>query len=151
VDFEFMRNRAGNEAATRYDNFYSIVGDRTVPSWKQIREKYSEKDIELARQEYRENQVVKDLDNSKEFEHYFLFNDMDEFVESKADYVQNARNSAISTFAVVKDGTWYEKGEMGWWGLVSNEQDQDDWNRQFSELLDSLTDDTLLSVFDCHI
>jgi hypothetical protein len=151
VDFEFARSRAAEEAAKRYDNFYAIVGDRPVPIWDEIREKYSQKDIDLARKEYSENQVVIDLGNSEEFKNYFLFNDTTEFVESRADYIQHERNSAISTFAIVKDGKWYEKGEMGWWAMVSNEKDQDEWNREFSELLDSLPDDTLLSVFDCHI
>jgi hypothetical protein len=151
VDFEFMRSQAGEQASKRYDAFYSIVKDRVVPIWDNIRKKYSENDIELARKEYRENSVVIDVENNEEFKSYFLFNDMAEFVESRADYIQSARNSAISTFAIVKDGKWYEKGKMGWWAIVHDEKNQDDWNKQFSELLDSLSDDTLLSVYDCHI
>ena len=53
--------------------------------------------------------------------------------------------------AIVMDGKWYERGEMGWWGMVSNEQDTDAWNAQVSTLLDSLPDDTDISVVDCHI
>ena len=30
---------------------------------------------------------------------------------------------------------WNERGKMGWWGLVTNEQDQDDWNRKASGIL----------------
>jgi len=151
IDFEFMRSRAGENAAKTYDAFYAIVGDRAVPSWDEIRKKYPDRNINFVRKEYAENPVVIDVEKDETFKNYFIFNDMTEFIESRADYIQNAKNSAFSTYAVLKNGKWYEKGEMGWWGIVHNERDDDDWNKEFSKLLDSLPDDTLLSVFDCHI
>lgn len=57
----------------------------------------------------------------------------------------------IRTFAVVKDGQWYERGEMGWWAMVSNEKSEDEWEAEFKKLLDGLPDDTLISIYDCHI
>lgn len=59
--------------------------------------------------------------------------------------------SEIKTFAVLKDGKWYEKGEMGWWGIVSNEKDQEEWDSEIEKLLNSLSGDTLISIYDCHI
>lgn len=61
------------------------------------------------------------------------------------------RQGGISTFAVLKDGQWYEKGEMGWWGIVSDEKEPDKWGEEFNKLLDELPEDTLLSLYDCHI
>lgn len=61
------------------------------------------------------------------------------------------RRSRFCTFAVVKDGKWYEKGEMGWWGMVSNEKEQEVWQNEFASLLEGLPEDTLLTVVDCHI
>lgn len=55
------------------------------------------------------------------------------------------------TFAVVKDGVWYERGEMGWWGIVINPKSGDAWDEEFDKLISNLPDDTLLSVYDCHI
>ena len=49
------------------------------------------------------------------------------------------------------DGQWYERGQMGWWGIVKNEKDADTWGKEFNLLIDSLPDDTLLSAYDCHI
>ena len=69
--------------------------------------------------------------------------------DTEESYVQRA--SFPSTFAVVKDGKWYEKGEMGWWAMVSNEKDQADWDDEFRQLVMGLPDDTLLTLFDCHI
>ena len=69
--------------------------------------------------------------------------------ETRAQFLE--RRGGVSTLAVLKDGEWYEKGEMGWFGCVSNEKAPDAWRNEFSTLLDSLPDDTLLSVYDCHI
>lgn len=56
-----------------------------------------------------------------------------------------------TTFAVLKDGVWYEKGSMGWWAIVTDEKDEGEWKAEFRKLLEGLPDDTLLSVYDCHI
>lgn len=79
-----------------------------------------------------------------------LGKDADHFIpETREQYL--SRVAPITTFAVLKDGQWYEKGEMGWWGVVSNERDFVEWQDQFNKLLEELPDDTLLSVYDCHI
>lgn len=57
----------------------------------------------------------------------------------------------VTAFAVVKNGEWYEVGKMGWWGCVSDEKDQEEWNKEFRSLLEGLSDDTLLTIVDCHI
>lgn len=62
-----------------------------------------------------------------------------------------ANLSEIRTFAILKNGEWYERGEMGWWGAVSNEKDEQAWDQEFTKLLMGLPEDTLLSVYDCHI
>lgn len=69
--------------------------------------------------------------------------------EKKEQYI--SYRTAFHTFAILKDGKWYEKGKMGWWGMVHNEKDVDKWSEEFNKLLSELPDDTLLSVYDCHI
>ena len=69
--------------------------------------------------------------------------------ETREQYLK--RNVGVHTFAVLKDGEWYEKGEMGWWGCVSDEKKPEEWAEQFDKLVNELPDDTLLSVYDCHI
>lgn len=59
--------------------------------------------------------------------------------------------SEISCFAVVKDGKWYERGKMGWWGVVTERKDPDKWGAELKKLLENLPPDTLLTMFDCHI
>jgi hypothetical protein len=70
------------------------------------------------------------------------------------DRLCNIANIAeISTFAVIKDGKWYEKGEMGWLGIISNQTEtDDDWTKNFHErFLKNLEPDTIITVVDCHI
>jgi hypothetical protein len=59
--------------------------------------------------------------------------------------------SKIEAFAVLMDGKWYERGEMGWWGAVSDEKDKDAWKQEFQKLLGGLLGTTWLTVVDCHI
>ena len=40
---------------------------------------------------------------------------------------------------------------MGWWCAVSNEQDQSDWDKEVNKLFNSLSENTLISIYDCHI
>jgi len=59
--------------------------------------------------------------------------------------------SLFSTFAVITpDGEWHEKGEMGWFGCVSNEEDE--WALKYKEcFIDTANPDWTLTIVDCHI
>lgn len=58
---------------------------------------------------------------------------------------------AFSSFAVLKNGEWFERGEMGWWGMVKDEKENDVWQKEFDKLIKDLPENTLLSIYDCHI
>jgi len=57
----------------------------------------------------------------------------------------------FTTFAVIlPDGKWYEKGEMGWWACVSNEEAE--WEEKYKErFLDNADPEWTLTIVDCHI
>lgn len=52
---------------------------------------------------------------------------------------------------VTEEGMWREKGEMGWWGMTTNEMEQDDWDANFKRYLKLVEDDCLVTVIDFHI
>ena len=52
---------------------------------------------------------------------------------------------------VTPDGEWVERGEMGWFGVGSNEMDKDEWDAKFHEYLKTLDKDIILTQVDCHI
>lgn len=55
----------------------------------------------------------------------------------------------IQPYAVLMDGRWYSRGDMGWWGITSNENEA--WKGDFKALFDSIPDDKWLTMVDCHI
>lgn len=141
IDFDCMRKEARERAGKKYDKFIEDL------DWSEMPPKWSEfikdfENIDKARESYNEIEWVKKLKG------YWGFEDL---LTTREEYVKDQENSAFSTFAVIKDGKWYEKGEMGWWSCVSNEKEKDQWNEEFRKLIDSVSDDTLLSVYDCHI
>lgn len=148
IDFEAMRDEAGLKAQNEYEEAMDIFGHLPKNrAWDEVRESFKGK-IDEARDYYWSQARCEALRKSQSD---LRWGNPDPFLASKETYIENARDGAVAPFAVIKDGKWYERGEMGWWGIVSNEKDKGEWNRQFSELIDSLPDDTLLSLYDCHI
>lgn len=145
VDFEMMRNKRGIEAAESWDKAYASHQGQTWEAWKVVGPRTNYDDV--SREFYRNQPAVVALravfDNP--------FHDIDQYLTPREEYIKQERDKSIVLFAVIKDGQWYQRGEMGWWGAVSEEKDQEEWNRQFNELLDGLSDDTMLTVVDCHI
>lgn len=65
-----------------------------------------------------------------------------------ADYAANDR---AWTFAVLMNGEWHERGQVGWFGVVSNEQSPEDWNGTYWRLLQSVKPRQYVWIVDCHI
>ena len=56
------------------------------------------------------------------------------------------------TFAFLgADGEWHERGRMGWWGMVADEQPADDWDAALKQLVEDVADEDWLVVVDVHI
>lgn len=145
IDIAGMRDAAGAAALARWERAAALTGGAAWEAWDLIRDRTE--GIDVARALYNAQPAVIALraDNRDPF-----FN-LDQFLAPKDRYVQEARDSAIATFAVVRNGEWAEKGSMGWFGCASNEMPQSEWNKLFNDMLDGLPDDTRLTVVDCHI
>lgn len=148
IDFEGMRAEAGEEAGALWDKAAAITGGKSWDSWETVRERNGQ-NIQAALNEYHGQASVVALKSSKD--EAFSWEIDDKLAGPRDVFVAAARDRACTTFALLHEGKWYEKGEMGWFACVSNEKDQGDWNREFNALLDSLPDDTQLTVVDCHI
>lgn len=147
IDVEGMQEEAVREANETYDKLEEVLQGRELPSWTKIHEKHGE-DIDAARNEYNDNEVVKDL-NKVDF---FIMGDFVEvFGPNRKEYIARQKNQTMVPFAVVKDGKWYQKGEMGWWGMSTDEMTQDEWNTKFWEMIKGLQPETELTLLDCHI
>ena len=69
----------------------------------------------------------------------------------KEGYEWHYDNKDNFPFCVVIDGEWYEKGEMGWWGMTHNEKETDDWHGEVTALLEKLPADSEVYNVDFHI
>lgn len=149
IDFEFMRKIYSEKAAKRWDEVHEIVGDafQDLKTWDMVRDIECAGDLDKAKKVYNNQEAAKRFSKLE----FGFWSKVEDYNMPRSTYIQNATDEAITTFAVVKDGQWYEKGSMGWWGCVSDEKEQHNWNREFSKLLDECPDDTLLTIVDCHI
>lgn len=153
VDWDYMRNVAGEAAEKKWDLANESFKDKPqFQSWDTIRLK-NENNLAVARGEYNSQPAVQAFNEmvKNNINLFGWYGDAEEFLTPKDVYVERMKNSAITTYAIVKDGVWYQKGKMGWWGMGSNEMSQDEWNEKFWELIQSVPDDTKLTLVDCHI
>lgn len=166
IDFNAMIKEAEEKASWKYNVVKKVFGGG-VPkigiSWDTFldSEDYKEWDIDKKRKAYHGQEALIALSKikenpqfstlSKEEKDLISWLDLSGYQEDHDTYVKKAGESAFSTFAVIKDGEWYEKGNMGWWGFVSDEKEKGKWDYEFYKLVKELPEETLLSVYDCHI
>lgn len=152
IDFDAMRKEAGEDAGKSWDLVMSVVGnlDDYVP-WKKVRDEMFPGDYPAAREFSHNQRVNLELAKPESVEKIGRIWNIEEYRKSREEYVKQAEDMAACPLAVLKDGVWYERGEMGWWGIVSNEMDLDEWCAKVRELVDGLDDDTVLIAVDCHI
>lgn len=144
ADFDFVERRgaAAVEAADEWGSL-KIDGLGQPKPWSEFREQYDT--IEAARDAYAAHPFVQQIRARGPW------NDPDNYLGSRQDYIDRRVRNACVPFAVVKDGEWHAKGDMGWFATVTNAQDPNDWAYWVNSLLDSLDPDEMLTVIDCHI
>ena len=158
IDFAAMREAVSDAAADRYDKAYEIFGKTPVnKKWEDMGFTGKEVGGNQHRDAYWAQPRCKAWSDYRGKHHTdkdYPFSwgaSPDDFLMGRGEYIAEECDGAIRTFAVVRDGEWYERGDMGWWGMVSNEKANDEWNREFTQILEGLDDDTLLTIVDCHI
>lgn len=145
LDIEAMRNDAEKQAAERFDKFHAVLAGRTLRPFKAPEEGAGPDAWDEARKTHWGQDGLKELSAAG-----FHF-DLEEYLVPREQFLATARAQALSTFAVVKDGKWYARGEMGWWGSVSDEKNKEQWVNEFAKLIDGLSPDAWVAVVDCHI
>jgi hypothetical protein len=69
---------------------------------------------------------------------------------TKEEYIK--RRGVWTPYAVVTEDGWHAPGDMGWWGMSSDEtEDRDKFDAEFKKLFTKYDDDTLITMVDCHI
>lgn len=65
------------------------------------------------------------------------------------DWIQAA--PGLSSYAMMIDGKWIAKGDMGWFGMSSDNMTAAEWRDVIAKAIDELPDDHELVLVDCHI
>jgi hypothetical protein len=147
IDFEGMRKSARERAEEAYDLVWSHIKDTPeCKTWDALAEEYP--NVQERREVYHAQERIKAFKSVPEIG---IWASLDEYLVSKEDYIRRAENGAMSTFAVLVDGQWHEKGEMGWFGASNDHVTQDDWDEQIRQFIEEASDDTQFTIVDCHI
>lgn len=55
-------------------------------------------------------------------------------------------------FAIIVDGEWFEKGQMGWFAFTTNEKSKDVWRNEFNQIFEKIPKNgTEVYLIDFHI
>lgn len=148
IDIEFMRKDKESYASNLYDEAQKLFeehGKVFIP-WDKI----EIVDRDEKREFYNSQKLVKAFNDKRDT--FGFFCDINDFLVSKEEYLADARNGALTTFAfITDDGEWVEKGSMGWWGMTSDEMTDKEWADKFNKYFDSMDENIRVSVYDCHI
>ena len=160
VDWEEMKKR-GEENGKKYWEKIEKAFGGVIPipkiAWANMHEldEYKDWDIDKKRDFYYEQpelKLLKEVENKQENAHLFGFDfDLNDFACGKEEYIRKRGIESISPFAIVVNGEWYERGEMGWFGCAKDEKDIEDWHTKFSSLLTQCNENDIVSLVDCHI
>lgn len=75
----------------------------------------------------------------------------DQALVNEVDWDYMFEKNHIPFCCTTSDGEWYERGEMGWFGVVNNESDKDSWTEEFKKQLNLEDEECLVTVIDFHI
>lgn len=152
VDWATIRDTDAREAGELYDKIHQIVQGRTYEHWDAVLARYGKDQIEEARSFYHQQDVIRAMNTEHARETIGWVHDFDQWMRPRDVVVTEAAESAGVTHAVItKDGTWHERGEMGWFAMVHDEKPTATWEAEFGEMIDALDDTDLLTIVDCHI
>lgn len=70
---------------------------------------------------------------------------------TEEEYIAKYSSYPITSYAIVVNWEWFERWEMWWFGMSSNDKDEYEWDQFVKEKIESCSDDTLLTIIDCHI
>jgi hypothetical protein len=155
LDFERMRDEKEARARERYQTYQELVaGTPGALSWehylevhKSLGEQYT---IEQARKDYHEQPRIVKLRSNREF----IWSDpVQEFSVTEDEYAEQARLGAVPGYAMINlDGTWMAPGEMGWFGMSTDEDEgRRHYTYEVNSYIESLPDDVWLVAVDAHI
>lgn len=154
IDVEKMMDEAEARAREAW-SFWApaLDGNPRPESWTTIRRRHAP-DIGTAREVYHAQPAIVawNAEYRKRGEHApFRCNPVEDYGFDLDDYVVRMRRQAPAPFAFVNAGEWHEMGRMGFWAVVSDEEDATTWVEEWEAFWAALPDTALVTVVDCHV
>lgn len=147
IDFDVMRKMARDDAEAQWNKAQPTCD--WLP-FATIREMYPG-DMDRARKEYWAQPGLAATKERNDADQMFWMFDYDEFLKGKEEYIASSAAKRFAPFAFVHERKWNQLGDMGWWGMSSNEMEGKEWGQIVDAWIDSLPDDTVITMIDCHI
>lgn len=165
VDFDYMRREARGKAEREYALFEKYFDVTQVPahrSWRSIladhpndgREVWTQlHDAQPLVQRWAELKALHGADESHELQALFarFFTSVDDYAKPRDQYIEEDELGAVVPYAILYQGEWLTQGRMGWFGCSHDEMTDLEWRRKGWAIIESLEDDELLTIVDCHI
>lgn len=161
IDIDGMKNDLMATGEKQYDEVIGIINKwvnsgyiKNIPiSWERYKELIARKymTVDEARESYHSSQTyIKDLRNAGYG--FFTKDPIDDyFLKDKEEFLEKHVSDMIVPYAYIKDGKWFSKGEMGWFGISFNEISEEEYLKMFWDAFNSVPDDTMCYLYDCHI
>lgn len=155
LDLEGMRRVATDSATERYNIWERLTeGKPQALPWRSFADNISEGNgytAQQARDEYHSQPMVQAIKGSAL--DFPLDDAIEEFDCSRNVYVERARAQAVPGYAhVTLDGKWVAPGEMGWWGMHSDsQQDRLGYLEVANAYFGTLDSQVWMICVDCHI
>lgn len=158
LDLAGLRKKKTTEALERWDTYHSIVaGLPPLITWSALRAKVDAGELTMdeARQQYHTQPRVAAVSAYAQTNRDWAWIEHENFQVDRGAYGLRAMQRAVPGYALLDgavDGRWYAPGEMGWFGVSSDDaQSYDAYAGRVNEYVDSLPEDTWVIVLDCHI
>ena len=156
IDWEAERDKISKEAHKQYDEFEKATEGLTLHhTWRELFDNSGPEGRQEARETYRAQEWVKAASSCANLlfevpEDYFKVNagGRDAFLIEKLGSV------GVPYSYVDLDGKWHQKGEMGWFGMSTDDKDQFDWAADYFGYIDKVVKEnpgTRVVSIDFHI
>lgn len=155
LDLAGMRSTAAIEAEERWHTFRKHAEqypDTRGWEWYRAQVKAESMAIDDARTLYHGQPGIVAL-RTLESEFRYYEDPFTEFAVSLEDYRQQAEDGAVPGWALLTlDGEWWERGDMGWFGMSDATDDSSaEYRKRANAYIDGLDGDVVLLSVDVHI
>lgn len=154
IDFEGMVAHVRKEATETADKVYEGCKHLPFPKkWDEVLTMFPEK-IDEARSFYHAQPAIAGLSEALGGGHIWNpdgFLPGEDWESNRTLYIERAATSSYLPYAILYNGSWMGRGEMGWFGCSHDEMDENQWNQNAKEFIDNLPASTKLTLLDCHI